>query len=97
MVEILKISNRLDGIENIVIDVQENVLEIKDEIFKIEAIFDKIDNLEEFLKTKLMSDWEKIQNSWNAYKAGEINKKEFIGIALKKIGKKFSKIFLKLV
>lgn len=97
MVEILKISSRLEGMENRIMDVQEDVIEIKDEILKIEPIFEKIENIEDFLKEKLSSDWEKIRNSWNAYKTGEINKKEFIEDALKKIGKKFSKIFLKLV
>lgn len=54
---------------------------------------DKIDDLKTFLKEKLSSDWEKIKISFEAYKAGEIEKGTFIKTALKNIGNKFIEIF----
>ncbi len=61
----------------------------------IEDIFDKTENIEEYLKTHLASEFEKIQNSWQDYKEGKIEKREFIKIGIREIGKKFVKIFLK--
>lgn len=61
----------------------------------IEDVFDKTENIEEYLKCHLASEFEKIQNSWQDYKEGKIEKREFIKIGIREIGKKFVKIFLK--
>ena len=61
----------------------------------IEDVFDKTENIEEYLKTHLANEFEKIRNSWQDYKEGKIEKREFIKIGIREIGKKFVKIFLK--
>ena len=61
----------------------------------IEDIFDKTENIEEYLKTHLASEFEKIRNAWQDYKDGKIDKREFIKTGIKEIGKKFVKIFIK--
>lgn len=61
----------------------------------IEDVFDKTENIEEFLKSHLASEFEKIRNAWQDYKEGKIEKKEFIKTGIKEIGKKFVKIFIK--
>ncbi len=61
----------------------------------IEDIFDKTEDIEEYLKTHLASEFEKIRNAWQDYKEGKIDKREFIKTGIKEIGKKFVKIFLK--
>lgn len=61
----------------------------------IEDVFDKTENIEEYLKTHLASEFEKIRNAWQDYKDGKIDKKEFIKTGIKEIGKKFVKIFIK--
>jgi len=63
---------------------------------KVEEEMDNIEDLEQFLKTKLSTDWEKIKLSFNAYKAGELPKRVFIEVSIKNIGKdKFTSLFLK--
>ena len=65
-------------------------------ILKVEEEMDNIEDLEQFLKTKLSTDWEKIKLSFNAYKAGELPKRVFIEVSIKNIGKdKFTSLFLK--
>lgn len=61
----------------------------------IEDVFDKTENIEEYLKSHLAGEFEKIRNSWQDYKEGKIEKREFIKIGIREIGKKFVKIFLK--
>jgi len=61
----------------------------------IEDVFDKTEDIEEYLKTHLASEFEKIRNAWQDYKEGKIDKREFIKTGIKEIGKKFVKIFLK--
>lgn len=60
----------------------------------IEQVFDKIEDIEDYLKSHLASEFEKIRNAWQDYKEGKIDKKELIKIGLKQIGKKFLKIFI---
>ncbi|KKK58554.1 hypothetical protein LCGC14_3043260, partial [marine sediment metagenome] len=60
----------------------------------IEDIFDKTEDIEKFLKSHLATEFEKIRNAWQDYKNGKINRKEFIKIGIKQIGKKFVKIFI---
>jgi len=61
----------------------------------IEDVFDQTENIEEFLKLHLASEFEKIRDAWRDYKEGIIDKKELIKVGIKQIGKKFIKIFLK--
>ena len=61
----------------------------------IEDVFDKTENIEEYLKSHLASEFEKIQSAWQDYKEGKIDKREFIKTGIKEIGKKFIKIFIK--
>lgn len=61
----------------------------------IEDVFDKTEDIEEFLKSHLASEFEKIRNAWQDYKEGKIEKREFIKTGIKEIGKKFVKIFIK--
>ncbi|MFX0105732.1 MAG: hypothetical protein ACFE75_09590, partial [Candidatus Hodarchaeota archaeon] len=67
--------------------------EYREKISDIMEEMDKIDDLKTFLKEKLSSDWEKIKLSFEAYKAGEIEKGIFINTALKNVGNKFIEIF----
>ncbi len=65
-------------------------------IVKVEEEMDKIEDLKQFLKTKLSNDWEKIKLSFDAYKAGELSKRVFVEVAIKNIGKeRFTSLFLK--
>lgn len=61
----------------------------------IEDIFDKTENIEEYLRSHLGTEFEKIRNAWQDYKEGKIDKRELIKTGIKEIGKKFVKIFLK--
>ncbi|MFX1344988.1 MAG: leucine-rich repeat domain-containing protein [Promethearchaeota archaeon] len=73
-----------------------NQLELKldDIILNIDQIFDKTDNLEEYLKSHLASDFEKIKDKWQDYKSGKIGRKELIKEGIKIIGKKFIKMII---
>ncbi len=89
LTDILKdISNQCDDIKS------DNEL-IKEYSSQIENIFDKLDDVESFLKKNLASDFEKIKYVWEDYKLGKINRKQFIKEGIKLIGKKFIKILLK--
>lgn len=74
-----------------------NQLELKfdDILSNIDQIFDKTDNLEEYLKSHLASDFEKIKDRWQDYKTGKIGRKELIRECLKIIGSKFIKMIIK--
>jgi len=61
----------------------------------IEEVFDKTEDIEEYLKSHLASEFEKIRKSWQDYKEGKIEKREFIKLGIRELGKKFVKIFLK--
>lgn len=76
-----------------------NQLELKldDIISNIDQIFDKTDNLEEYLKSRLASDFEKIKDRWQDYKAGKIGRKELIRESIKVIGRKFIKMIIRKV
>ena len=91
-----------DPLINIALETVDTLKEIKDDtglitqyVSLIEDVFDKTENIEEYLKSHLASDFEKIKDAWEDYKEGRITKKELIKIGIKQIGKKFVKIFLK--
>jgi len=76
-------------------DIKDNTEIIKMYAEKIEDILDKQDNLEEYLRSHLSTDFEKIKEAWEDYKEGYITKKGLIKEAIKVLGKKFIKIFIK--
>ncbi|MFX0070056.1 MAG: nitrous oxide reductase family maturation protein NosD [Candidatus Hermodarchaeota archaeon] len=56
--------------------------------------FDRIDNVEHFLKDKLgYEEWEKLQDPWERYKKREITKKDFIKQSKKTVGDRFTELF----
>lgn len=73
-------------------DLKTSVKDVGEELDKID---DLENDLENFLKQKLLSDWDKIKITFNAYKAGELEKSVFIEIAVKNLGNKFLNIFCK--
>lgn len=70
--------------------------EITERFISIEDEIDKVKDLKLFLQEKLGSDWEKIKISFEAYQAGELDKKTFIATAIKNIGNNFIDIFKEL-
>ena len=79
--------------------IKSNTDEIKSDleanIVLIESYFDKQDDLEEFLRERLASDFAKIKDSWQQFKSGEINRKELIKKGMAVFGKKFVKIIVR--
>ncbi len=61
----------------------------------IEQMFDKQENLEEFLRERLAADFAKIKDAWQQFKAGEINRRELIKKGMAVFGKKFVKIIVR--
>jgi parallel beta-helix repeat protein len=61
---------------------------------KIAENFNKIENIEKFLRQRLeFEDWKKLQDSWQQYKNNEISQKELIKSGRKRVGKRFTEIF----
>jgi len=80
---------------NIKCDQIKSIAEIlKENTKKIDQIFANTENLEEYLKEKLASDFEKIKYAWQDYKAGKIDKKGLIMAGVKTLGKSFLKKLL---
>ena len=75
-------------------DIKSDTELIKEYSEQIEQIFEKIDDMEDFLKDKLQNDFEKIVDAWKDYKAEKIPKKKFISIGIKMLGKRFIKAFM---
>ena len=57
----------------------------------------KFDDVEEYMKDNLGTDWVQIKNFWAEYKEGEMTRGEFTKAALKKLGKNFLGIFVNTV
>ncbi|MHA1521254.1 MAG: NosD domain-containing protein [Promethearchaeota archaeon] len=94
-------SDRTDKITDLLRDFNVQLDEIKSdtELIKeytsqIENLFDQVEDLEFFLKDRLLTDFERIRGAWDAYKNGEINRKELIGEGIRVIGKKFIRIIV---
>ena len=62
--------------------------------YLIETMFDKTWDIEAYLKRHLATDWERIKDTWKAYKAGSIDKKEVVKRAIKGLGKNFIKVMI---
>jgi len=60
---------------------------------QMEAI-GKIEDIENYMKKNLGSDWSQLKYSWQEYKEGKITRGDFAKKALKKLGKKFLGIFV---
>jgi len=60
---------------------------------QMEAI-GKIEDVENYMKKNLGSDWSQLKYSWQEYKEGKITRGDFAKKALKKLGKKFLGIFV---
>jgi len=58
---------------------------------------DRIDDVEDYMKDHLGSDWLQIKNLWSSYKEGEMTRGDFTKAALKKLGKNFLGIFVNTV
>jgi len=63
----------------------------------LEFQMDKIDNVEDYMKKNLGSDWLQIKHLWSEYKEGDMTRGEFTKVALKKLGKSFLGIFVNTV
>lgn len=86
--------------EQIKEDTSTIVLKIDQVVFILEHQMNtigRISEIEEYMKSKLGSDWVQIQNFWGMYKEGEITRGDFIKKALKKLSKKFLGIFVNTV
>ncbi|KKM28464.1 hypothetical protein LCGC14_1566390 [marine sediment metagenome] len=73
-------------------DIKSDSVLIKEYTPLIEELFEKVGNVEEYLKERLATDFEKIKNIWNDYKSGKISRRELIKKALKILGKRFIKL-----
>ncbi|MBA7522347.1 hypothetical protein ES705_14465 [subsurface metagenome] len=58
----------------------------------LEKIFDNVEILEKYLKAKFSKHWSKIEDSFYAYKKGNLTKKEFIKKTSTTIGEEFKKL-----
>ena len=77
-------------------DTKEIKLKVSEVAFMIEYLMEEIDNIEDYMKENLGSDWVILKNAWQRCKDGEISKAEFIKTGLLKIGKRFASIFIRL-
>ncbi len=75
-------------------DIKSDTELIKEYTSQIEDLFDHVEDLEFYLRDKLQTDFEKIKDSWWAYKNGQINKKELIAEGIRLMGKKFVSILI---
>ncbi|MHA1149150.1 MAG: hypothetical protein ACTSR8_13000 [Promethearchaeota archaeon] len=95
--QILCDTSQITAMLNLVIDKVDNIEEHISEIAPmLEKITVNIDNLEDFMREHLGSEWEKIKGAYQNFKDGAITRGELIGYGLKTIGKSFARIFLKI-
>ncbi len=103
-----KLEKQLEKIDASLAKTQELAGQIKEDTSKIkldiEAVsvileyqMDRIDDVEDYMKDHLGSDWLQIKNLWSNYKEGEITRGDFTKAALKKLGKSFLGIFVNTV
>ena len=83
-------------------EIQEDTKEIKMNVSELASLIEpmmdqmmeQINNIEDYMKENLGSDWKVLKNAWQRCKEGEISKTKFIKTALSKIGKRFASIFI---
>ena len=78
-------------------DTSKIVLNVESVIQILEYQMDHVEDIEEYMKENLGSDWLKIKNNWKEYQYGSISRGEFAKLALKKLGKRFLGIFVNTV
>jgi hypothetical protein len=62
--------------------------------YQMDRFSDNIEEIEDYMRDHLGSDWFQIENSWNLYKDEELTRGEFTKIALIKLGRIFLSIFV---
>ena len=103
-----KLERQLEKIETSLTKTHELAGQIKEDTSKIkldiEAVsvileyqMDRIDDVENYMKDNLGTDWLQIKNLWSEYKEGDMTRGEFAKAALKKLGKRFLGIFVNTV
>ncbi len=96
-----KIDVSLSKTQELATQIKEDTSKIKLDIEAVSAILeyqmDRIDDVEEYMKENLGTDWVQIKNFWAEYKEGEMTRGEFTKAALKKLGKNFLGIFVNTV
>jgi len=103
-----KLKKKLQAIEKSIDKTQDIASQIKDDTEKIlldieyvvtiiENQMAKIDDLEFYMKKNLGSAWAQISNNWKMYKEGEITRRAFTKVALKKLGKNFLGLFVNVI
>ena len=75
-------------------DTSKIVLDIDFVIQILDYQMERVEDVEEYMKDHLGSDWLQVRNCWRECKNGDIPRKEFAKIALKKLGKTFLGIFV---
>lgn len=103
-----KLERQLEKLEASITETHELAGQIKQDTSKIkldiEAVsvileyqMDRIDDVEDYMKQNLGTDWHQIKNLWNEYKEGDMTRGDFTKAALKKLGKNFLGIFVNTV
>jgi hypothetical protein len=103
-----KLEKQLEKIDASLTKTQELAGQIKEDTSKIkldiEAVsvileyqMDRIDDVENYMKDNLGTDWLQIKNLWSEYKEGDMTRGEFTKAALRKLGKNFLGIFVNTV
>ena len=81
--------------------IKEDTSKIKLDIEAVSVILeyqmDRIDDVEDYMKENLGSDWLQIKHFWLEYKEGDMTRGDFTKAALKKLGKSFLGIFVNTV
>jgi len=97
--KLTKIQDSTSATKDLAIQIKEDtsqiILDINEVSIIVEMIMNQVDDVEDYMKRNLGSDWKKIKNYWKKYKNNEITKGEFIKFGLKNIGKRFLGIFVR--
>lgn len=75
-------------------DIKSDIQLIKEYSGQIEQILGKVDNLENFLKDKLTSDFERIRHIWEDYSVGNIKRRDLIKECIIILGRKFIRLVI---
>jgi hypothetical protein len=99
--KLMKIEEDLAKTSMLATEIKDDTEKIKLDVDLVVKILDYqmelVENLEDYMKDNLGSDWLQIKNCWRDYKEGEISRGEFAKRALKKLGKNFLSIFVNTV
>lgn len=96
-----KIDEELSKTQKLAGQIKEDTSKIKLDIEAVSVILeyqmDRIDDVEDYMKQNLGTDWHQIKNLWSEYKEGDMTRGDFTKAALKKLGKNFLSIFVSTV